>query len=233
MAEGWIKIHRSIQQNWIWKDPIKFSWWMDILLNVNFADAKVNIGNQLYECKRGQSIMSLSNWAERWKTSKDNARNFLKLLEKDSMILHESIGKSTRITVCKYDSYQSDLHDAPTQHQRNTNATSPNIRKKEEKEEKEIENANKLAARSTEFQKTLIPFVGTYKKEMLRKFADYWTEPNPSKTKMKFELQKTWDTTKRLKTWADNETNFTKKNNDEKQPEPVPYYKPAKLERFD
>ena len=41
---------------------------------------------------------------------KDSARNFLKLLEKDGMILHESLSKSTRITVCNYDTYQSDLH---------------------------------------------------------------------------------------------------------------------------
>ena len=100
--------------HWIWEDAIKFKWWTDILITVNHAPSKVNIGMQLYECGRGQSVMSLSNWASRWKTSKDKARNFLTLLEKDGMILHESLGKTTRITVCNYDSYQCDLHDSQT-----------------------------------------------------------------------------------------------------------------------
>lgn len=111
---GWIKIHREITKHWIWQDPIKLKWWLDILLMVNHAGAKVNVGMQLFECNRGQTIMSLKNWATRWNISRDTARNFLVLLEKDGMILHENIGKSTRITVCKYDSYQSELHNEQT-----------------------------------------------------------------------------------------------------------------------
>ena len=138
MDEGWIRMHRSIQKHWIWKDSTKLKWWIDILLTVNYDDAKVNIGYEIFDCKRGQSIMSLKNWADRWKTSKDTARNFLKLLEKDSMILHENIGKSTRITVCNYDSYQSDLHDSQTQTKRKPNANSPKQERKEREEEKEF-----------------------------------------------------------------------------------------------
>lgn len=122
---GWIRIHRQITDHWIWKDPVKLKWWLDILLTVNHTDAKVNIGLQIFECKRGQSIMSLSNWAGRWGVSKDKARNFLVLLEKDGMILHESLGKTTRITICNYDSYQGDLHDSQTIAKRKVTAKSP------------------------------------------------------------------------------------------------------------
>jgi hypothetical protein len=41
-----------------------------------------------------------------------------------------------------------------------------------------------------------------YDKNILEGFIDYWTEPNKSKTKMKFELQKTWSTNLRLKNWV-------------------------------
>lgn len=111
--DGWIKLHRSIRDHWIWSDPVKLKWWIDILLSVNHAATKVNIGYQLYDCGRGQSIQSIGSWAKQWGVSKDTARNFLTLLEKDGMILHESLGKTTRLTVCKYDSYQDDLHDSP------------------------------------------------------------------------------------------------------------------------
>ena len=111
--DGWIKLHRSIRDHWIWSDPVKLRWWIDIILTVNHAATKVNIGYQLYDCGRGQSIQSIGSWAKRWGVSKDTARNFLTLLEKDGMILHESLGKTTRLTVCNYDLYQDDLHDSP------------------------------------------------------------------------------------------------------------------------
>ena len=44
-----------------------------------------------------------------------------------------------------------------------------------------------------------------YDKKILEGFIDYWTEPNKSKTKMKFELNQTWSTNLRLKNWAANQ----------------------------
>jgi hypothetical protein len=44
-----------------------------------------------------------------------------------------------------------------------------------------------------------------YDKNILNSFVDYWTEPNKSNKKMKFELQQTWSTNLRLKTWAKNQ----------------------------
>ena len=36
-------------------------------------------------------------------------------------------------------------------------------------------------------------------------FIDYWTEMNKSKTKMKFEMQETFDISRRLKRWIRND----------------------------
>lgn len=58
-----------------------------------------------------------------------------------------------------------------------------------------------LSERTEKFKEELIPFVQKYGKDMIFAFFDYWSEPNPSKTKMKFEMQKTWDIAKRLRTW--------------------------------
>jgi hypothetical protein len=44
-----------------------------------------------------------------------------------------------------------------------------------------------------------------YDKKIKDGFCDYWTEPNKSNTKMKFELNKTWATNLRLKNWAANQ----------------------------
>lgn len=112
--KGWISLHRSIRDHWIWQDPNKLRWWLDILMSVNHEDAKVNVGFQLFECKRGQSVMSLQSWAKRWGVSKDTVRNFFVLLAKDGMIHTENMSKTTRLTVCNYDTYQDHLHDKQT-----------------------------------------------------------------------------------------------------------------------
>lgn len=40
--------------------------------------------------------------------------------------------------------------------------------------------------------------------ELRKEFVEYWTEPSKSGTKMRFELEKTWDLTRRLHRWANN-----------------------------
>lgn len=67
-----------------------------------------------------------------------------------------------------------------------------------------------LPTRKQEFYDQVAEFKDLYQKELLRKFFDYWTELNPSGTKMKFELQKTWELSKRLTTWTSREKDFAK-----------------------
>lgn len=122
--DGWISLHRKIRDNWIWKDPVKLKWWMDILLQVNHDEkiVKVNIGLKNIDCGRGQSVMSLQNWAKRWNVSKGCARAYLGLLQKEKMIVMENVTKSTRITVCHFDSYNKPAHALKTHEKRIENA---------------------------------------------------------------------------------------------------------------
>lgn len=67
---------------------------------------------------------------------------------------------------------------------------------------------NNIEIRTENFKKSLIPFKQIYSINMLKSFYDYWTEPNHSKTKMRFELEKTFDIERRLKTWSKREKDF-------------------------
>lgn len=44
-------------------------------------------------------------------------------------------------------------------------------------------------------------------------FIDYWSEPNLARSKMKWELQKTWDTKRRLRLWNDRHWDYENKKN--------------------
>lgn len=128
MNEGWIKLYRKSFNHWLYKENrphTKREAWEDILLLSNHSDEKVLIGNQLIECKRGQSIVSLNSWAKTFNWTISKVRRFFVLLEKDSMIELENVQKSTRITICNYELYQGDRNDNETilKSKRNDNET--------------------------------------------------------------------------------------------------------------
>jgi len=58
-----------------------------------------------------------------------------------------------------------------------------------------------LSDRTEKFKEELTPFVEKYGKDMIFAFFDYWSEPNKTGAKMRCELEKTWNTAGRLRTW--------------------------------
>lgn len=207
---GWIKLNREINNHWVFQNSDYFKWWVDILLEANYAPAKIVIKGKIYECNRGEKLYSLDTWAKRWKTNKSKVRRFFDLLQKENMIELKNETQTTRLKVCKYDDYQETESGSETQTKRKRNANETHLTPiKEEKEEKIDSKAN-LEIRSLAFKNSLIPFKQKYSIDMLKNFFDYWTEPNQSKTKMRFELEKTWSIERRLNTWAKREKDFTK-----------------------
>jgi hypothetical protein len=94
---------------------------------------------------------------------------------------------------------------------RNESEEKAKKRQQEEEEEKEKElNKNNIESRKLKFANTLTSYLGTYGKEFVREFYDYWTEPNKSNTLFKQELERTWSLERRLGTWARNERPYAK-----------------------
>jgi hypothetical protein len=135
---GWIKVHRQLSNHWIWEKPEYLKWWMDILMQANIETKKVLIKGQLIEVGRGEVIYSYETWANRWKINKSKVLRFLKMLEKDSMIVLKSETVTTRLTICKYETYQGERNDSETQVKRTRNASETQV--KPTKEVKELEN---------------------------------------------------------------------------------------------
>jgi hypothetical protein len=139
---GWIKIHRDINQHWIWQDNNYLKWWLDILLEVNHTEADVLIKGTVLKCGRGEKLYSLDTWANRWNTNKSKVNRFLKMLEKQNMISLKSETHTTRLKVCKYDDYQDKDSKSETQTKRKRNASETQVKSiQEEKECKEINNS--------------------------------------------------------------------------------------------
>lgn len=141
LMSTWIKLNRDVSKHWIFKDEWKFKCWVDLLLIANYTKSKIEIKGILLECNRGELLYSLDSLSKRWNANKSKVSRFLKLLESDSMIVVKSERVTTRITICKYDSYQGERNtdETQTKHKQNADETQTKLYKeyKENKEEKE------------------------------------------------------------------------------------------------
>ena len=106
--EGWVKIYRSLSEHWLLEDKpfSKGQAWIDLLLLVNHSERKTLIDGRLETVNTGQTITSTRKLCDRWGWSNTKVRNFLKLLENESMISIKNDSKKTVINVVNYSAYQ-------------------------------------------------------------------------------------------------------------------------------
>lgn len=72
-----------------------------------------------------------------------------------------------------------------------------------------------IERRTQKFYEEIAKYSKQYDKKMLRDFFEYWSEPTKSKKQIRYELERTWDLSRRLKTWQRNEDKFNKNKIDE------------------
>ena len=107
--EGWISIHRQLQEHWLWKSKEPFdkrSAWIDLLLMADHQKEKIEFDKDFIEVERGQRITSLEKLANRWKWSRHKVSDYLNQLEQDGMLVQVRDNKKTLISIENYDKYQ-------------------------------------------------------------------------------------------------------------------------------
>lgn len=117
----------------------------------------------------------------------ETAINRLKLRAEKSYKARQSIEK-------RWDKYERNTNVLQPKNERNTS-------KVKESKENNIVNAKALLSQNI---KELYPKPNEFEKIELNKFYSYWTEQNKSETKVKYQMEKTWDLTKRINRWFDN-----------------------------
>jgi hypothetical protein len=87
-----------------------------------------------------------------------------------------------------------------------TDTDTDTVKEKEEIVKEKI--AISIEMRQSNFYKSISFFVSEYPKDTLRDFYEYWSEKSRGGAKMRYELEKTWELSKRLKKWKQNEEKF-------------------------
>lgn len=109
MANGWIALHRSLLDHWLWKDK-PFSngqAWIDLILLANHKDVKEYVNGSLKTFKKGTVNRSIESISHRWGWNRKKTRKFLNALEVDGMVSVNVTTHGTTISLINYDIYQT------------------------------------------------------------------------------------------------------------------------------
>lgn len=109
MQQGWIRLYRSMLDNFLWKEERIFSKaeaWLDILLRTNFEKGTMIINSVKVDLEPGQFATTMVHLSNRWGWSRGKIDRFLKVLEMEQMASIKRTSKYTLVTVLKWGFYQ-------------------------------------------------------------------------------------------------------------------------------
>ena len=107
---GWIKLHRQIQECFLWriKEPFdKRSAWIDLLLLMEHQSKNLMIDGKIETIKRGSYMLSIEKLCDRWMWSRNKVKRYLDVLEHEHMIVTRRTNKGTLVSVVNYCIYQN------------------------------------------------------------------------------------------------------------------------------
>lgn len=135
MSNGWIKLHRKIQDNPIWDKPEQLRAWIDLLLMATHKERTKFINGEEVILEQGEVDASFRYLSKRWNWSTGKVRRFLNLLKKCSMIDVKTDTGQNVVSICNYATYQieENKNDTPMNTQPTQNRHENKNVKKERK----------------------------------------------------------------------------------------------------
>jgi len=229
MNNGWITIHRVLTK-WEWyKKSEMVHLFLHLLLLANHDENQW----QGITIKRGQLVTGLNSLSNETGISTQTLRTCLKRLELTSEITSKVTNKFRIISITKYNDYQnskekltSKLTSKLTNNQQSTNnqlTTNNNINKVNniiniiDSSNSPSKIANKFFNSLEEQERIMKELIlkgynEKVVKQELFKFISYWTEPNKSGSKQRWQMEVTFEISRRLATWFSRINTFNDKS---------------------
>ena len=123
--DGWIKLHRQLIDNPVFRKPLVNHLFVYCLLRANHKKGEMVFNCRQVDVERGSFICGRKKFAEVLGESEQNVRSALRTLQQLGMLqisTTKSTSKYSYITICNYDKYQTESEEA--NHQTNLIATS-------------------------------------------------------------------------------------------------------------
>jgi hypothetical protein len=110
-AGGYVRLHRQIQDHWVWSSGDTARGWMDLVMLAAWEPHTVTIKGQLYTLERGDLVAAVRFLASRWRWGLGKTASFLARLQADEMLVKKRNGSGNGspsvFHVVNYDTYQS------------------------------------------------------------------------------------------------------------------------------
>lgn len=107
---NWVKINRSIFDNFLWKKNTPFdvrSAWIDLILLANHEDGQfMTSRGELIKIPRGSHFTSTRSLAERWHWNRDTVSRYIRTLVDAEMLTQTATHSGTLLSLVNYDNYQ-------------------------------------------------------------------------------------------------------------------------------
>lgn len=165
MNQGWFKIWRQVESNWVWDDKpfARGQAWVDLISRATYKDGgeSVFFMNRVFALQRGELVTSLRILAKEWGWSTKKVSKFLDDLHNDKMIEKRN-SDLLRIYIMNYEKFQP--IDEERKHRGNTKETARKHRGNTSNEVQESKEG-KRNDREKRFQKPTTEEVKAYCEE--------------------------------------------------------------------
>lgn len=135
MNNGWIKLHRKLLDNPVYRRPAYLSVWLTLLLLANHEDKKFMWNNGTIVIHEGSLVTGRDKLSKLTGVSSSTIERVLQFLENEHQIEQQKTTKYRVITIINWKEYQTS--DNKTDNKRTTNGqqtdTYKNVRRKEGK----------------------------------------------------------------------------------------------------
>jgi hypothetical protein len=111
--EGWVKLHRKIIKNPIFKDSATLHLFLYLLLKANHEPNRFLFNKNEIRVNRGQLITGRRKISRDTNISEWKIRDRFRALENLDIITHKTTHRFTIITICNYEYYQETKNQKP------------------------------------------------------------------------------------------------------------------------
>lgn len=138
--KGWLKLHRTIMTSSVFSNPKLLKFWIWILCKAFTVPAKVTVGLQEVDVEKGQFVFGRFAAANELQMTNSTVYKYLKILEKERMVVVKSNNKFSLVSVVNWCDYQDKKEQEEQQsnnkrttkeQQSNTNKELKNIKNKD------------------------------------------------------------------------------------------------------
>lgn len=140
MKNGFIKLHRQIQDHWLWNNDEPFdrrSAWIDLIMMASWKSGTRDFKGQIIEQRRGDVVTSVKSLSMRWRWSEGKVRRYLDALQKDGMLTKKRQSHGVVLTIENFSSFQDERRTDSSSHGSSRGSSDGDNRRRDKEEDKE------------------------------------------------------------------------------------------------